>query len=374
LTRTPLAIRSKTRFSPSERKHVSRSPLDHQRTSSEMSKYGRKTLETSKVSSDEPTITVIQAPNHQLNPQQYEQFEKIFEGIKNEIALAETNRSTLPRLKSPGPQSNLMARAAQFRGRFWLHRHKYPARSSDRKLREVLEALISLLNTGAKEVSVTDFLNQLLALGVVTDTAAISRVFAYEYRIEEISGLKLSFDQLYEFCKGCMLSNHILNIMLKSIHSTHKPTDLEMSSLIHTWWLTVDPEFTGSALTKAVIDLLYRLNLVRDKIELKKLLLKTSCNSHVFSSSQFRIIFSQSMLRQALEVIGERIEESKTGMSISPSLKLANYRRKLLFSAMNFTETGIPLREGLRAIKAMEKTRDLVSGIDDFNFSEMIAR
>lgn len=349
-------------------------PQNHKRTKSVLAKHSRHGLNTSVEKVKDSSVLNSQSPKETLNPQQFEQFEKIFEGIKNEISLAEGNRSTLPRLKATGPQTNLMARAAQFRGRFWTHRHKYPARSSDAKLREVLEALISLLNSEMRNISITDFLNQLLALGVVTDTAAITRVFEYDYRVEDISELRLNFDQLWEFCRGSMLSNHILNVMLKHIHSSHKPTDLEMSSLIHTWWLAVDPEFTGNSLTKAVVELLYRFNLVRDRIELRKLLTKTSVSGQIFTNSQFRVIFSQSMLRQALEVIGERIEESKTGMSISPSLKLANYRRKLLFSAMNFTETGIPLREGLRAIKAMERTRELDPGDKEFDFADIIGR
>jgi hypothetical protein len=300
-----------------------------------------------------------------LSAQQYRQFEQIFEGIKNQVA--ESNK--LPKLRSPSPHSNLMARAAQFRSRFWIHRHKYQARSSDAKLREVLEALISLLNSPSPSLSVTAFLNQLLALGVVTETGAISQVFQYEYRVEDIKSLHLSFEQLWEFCRGDMLSNHILYVMLHHIHTSHKPTDLEMSHLINTWWLSIDPEMSGNTTTKAVVALLYQYNLVRDKIEIKKLLSKASVSGSVFMVSQFRVIFSQSMLRQALEVIGERIDDK--GMKISPSLKLANYRRKLLFSAMNFTKTGIPLREGLRAIKAMERTREITVG-EDFNFSEMI--
>jgi hypothetical protein len=326
------------------------------------SEYIRRTHAASRQQVEDPSLRIVQPALETMSSKQLEQFEKIFEGIKNEIA-QEDSKAGLPRIKSSSPTPTLMVRAAQIKGRLWMSRRKSPSIASDDKLREVLEALISLLSISDSRVSATGFLNQLLELGVISDTAGLSQVLAYEYRIKDISNLSLTLEQLWEFSRGSKLSNHILNEMAKHINSADKPTEHEMSTLIYNWWLSIDPQFSGNMQTKSVADLLFRLSIIRDKNELKKMLGRSGCTGRIMTFSQFRILFSQSLLKQALIVILDRAGKfkisKKVTSSISPSLKLANYRRRLLFSAMNFTDTGIPMREGLRAIKVMLKTNDL---------------
>lgn len=346
-----------------------RSPDSHKQTSSVYDKPKRLSHNRQQIKSEQPSRAVLKTSFESFSRQQFEKYDHLFDGIQNHRASKRVNKSQLSKLNLPKPHANLTIRSAQFRGRFWHHRHKSPVKPNANNLREVMEALLTLLDSNSDAINVAEFLSQLLSFGVISDSAAISRVFEYDYQVSDISQITLDFEELLSFCRGNLLSNHILSVMRKHIRPTRRPTDLEMTDLVHNWWLLVDPEFKGNTRTSAVVDLLYRHKLVRDKIELKKMLTKASCVGPIITINQFRIIFSQSMLRQALDIISERIEE--TCSKVSPSLKLANYRRRLLFSAMNFLNTGIPIREGLQAIKAMEKLHGDSPELSDFNFADI---
>ena len=260
-------------------------------------------------------------------------------------------------------------KTAEIEQHVWMRRRKKEVREEDQGA-GCIHALFDLIDSKkVGSIEGTDFVSQLLALGLTNDPVTIIKLLEVSFK-ENIVTLQLTKNDLLKFCKGNRRIDHILSILTRSLErrnevsdgvmdvsspkqTTYYPTLTDYLNQIKSLWLEMDRDIRECVKREQVEGKLCALRFVPDVLEARKMLHGWR---ELVTYDQFQGLFARSILKGALIALERKLMKlTPTPGALSTALKISAYKRRLLLAGLDSRHRSLQSQQqGATAIRALE--------------------
>ena len=308
--------------------------------------------------------------------------------------------STSP-MKTAKRLKSAISKVNHFNSKQWMAKHNSRNNEESNLIHFASEFLSILDHKNLNKISGSQLLEQLLSLGIATDSQVLKETLSMTFECKDIEAFSITLQDFLSLFRSDLITDLILKQLnefasssrqksrvLKQIHekmkilgehrfsifsSTQKsriiPKDLfeikkdekmitinEHLEVVQKLWQKFFKGGDEGLTLPTVCEVFKFFKIFQDNFECKKYVLAVLGQVNGLWSKDFQRLFAKSMLKGAFVNLSKRLFEGVfADKDMSLEFKISSYQRALLMSGVKCPNSSISIEEGQMTVRALEK-------------------
>ncbi|OMJ74049.1 hypothetical protein SteCoe_27101 [Stentor coeruleus] len=231
------------------------------------------------------------------------------------------------------------------------------------------------------EIKSSNFIRLLVEIGVPLPCKIIIETLENLFNTKKLENFIMGENAIIRICKSDTLSKRFMGKILEDAekilkvdnndNSKREVNALDVEKLLKVWWQEADTYGRNQLHLNEISEFLLRKGIVADQTEGRKLLSKIFKDLVYIDYNHFLLIFSKPLIKYSLSILWKKVlNESKESMYFSNDYSLTTLKKKILLAGINYPTTEFTADEGIYAINAIEKYKDVKSSTEKMTYDD----